>query len=154
MAQVAYPLINGVRYDYSSIEIKFNGNTYRGVKEVAYNETLEPSKVYGTSAEILGATRGVYDCSGSVTMYKSDARALREALVGAGQNGWGEKAFDIVVTFSANGEAVQTDQLIGVRLKGRDASHSQGPDALEEKYDLHIMKIISDGQQMISNPLA
>ena len=41
-------LINGKRYDYSSIEFYINGLHVIGVKEISYNQSVKGTKLYGT----------------------------------------------------------------------------------------------------------
>lgn len=49
MSEPAFPLINGNHYDYSDIEIKIKGVTYRGVKEINYKDSCEPGEGYGAA---------------------------------------------------------------------------------------------------------
>lgn len=150
---ISYPLVNGNRFDWSSVEIKFQGEIITGVKDVSYSHTLEPTKVYGTNAQPIGRTRGVYSADGSVTLYKSESKVLRQLLAGGGTNGYGEVSFDIIVNYAENGEDPIVDELIGCRIKGEESSHSQGADPLEEKITLDIMFVRRDGQHLVANPL-
>lgn len=150
MADISYPLVNGVRYEWSSAEIKLNGLTFLGIKEVAYNHKLEPSKVYGVHPQPIGRTRGVYSAEGSVTMYLSEANQLIESL----GDGYMEQNFDMVVTYAEIDQDSITDEIIGCRIKSDDSSLSQGADALVKKFDLDVMFLIRNGRQALINPLA
>lgn len=145
-----YPTVNGVTYEYSSLEINLapqSGGSaiYVGVKDISYKLDLKPTKVYGTSAQPLSRTRGSLDLSGAITLYKSEADAFIAQL----GDGYLEAVFDIVVNYNEAGKDIITDRVTGCRITSPDNSHSQGADALVVKFDLDVMMIyLSD-----KNPL-
>lgn len=139
MAQ--YPLINGLRFDFSSVEANINGQVYTGVSELDYSHKLEPGKVRGTSAQVNGRTRGQYEPDGSFSMYKQEAAEFIAAL----GPGFMEQAFDIVVHYSEVGQPLITDRLIGCRIKSSGNSHKEGADALTVKFELDIIAVIENG---------
>lgn len=143
-----YPLINGVRHEWSSIEIKLNGVVYIGVKEIAYSDSLEPTKVYGVHPQPIGRTRGQYEAEASFTLYLDEANTLIDAL----GDGFKEVPFDIVVSYSEGGKTI-TDEIIGARIKANDQSNSQGSDPLERKFDLDIMFVRWNGKESLKAPL-
>ena len=148
----AFPLINGNRYDYTSIEILILGVPYRGVKAIDYSDKLGAKKSYGTSAQAVGRTRGVMDASGSIEVFKEDAVIIRAALAALGLGGYGEVDFLINVAFAEGIVGTITDQLVGCRILEVADSHSQGGDALTEKWSLDIMNVIRAGSQILSIP--
>ena len=141
-----YPLIRGLRYDYSSVDINVNGRGVTGVTEIEYSHKLEPGKVRGTSAQVLGRTRGQYEAEGSFTMPKQEADELRAAL-GAG---YMERSFDVVVHYAERGQPLSTDRLVACRIKSESNSHKEGSDALAVKFDLDVIALISNGTPAIS----
>lgn len=147
---IAYPLINGVRHEWSSVEIKCKGKIFVGVKEIAYSHKLEPTKVYGTHPQPIGRTRGVYTPEASITLYLAEAQELREEL----GDGYMEESFDIVCAYSESALDAITDEIIGCRIKGEDHSASQGPDPLVRKFDLDVMLIRLNGKDALKSPLA
>ncbi len=141
-----YPLVNGVRHEWSSIEIKLDGQVYVGVKSISYDDKLEPTAVRGTHPKKIGRTRGVYDANGSIELYLAEATIFRRALAAkVGGNGYKEVAFDIVVSYGENDFDTITDEIIGCRIKSDAGGGSQGPDALVTKWDLDVMDILWDG---------
>ncbi len=136
-----YPLVNGNRHDYSSVEINVNSRIFTGVSEVSYSDALEPGKIRGTSAMKNGRTRGEYDPDGSITLYKSEFQELIAAL-GAG---YMEVSFPIVVHYQEPGSPIITDRLIGCRIKKAEDSHKEGSEALVVKCDLDIMGVVRNG---------
>lgn len=139
MAQ--YPLINGLRFDYSSVEIAVGSATIVGVSELSYSSKLEPGKVRGTSAQVNGRTRGQYEAEGSMTLFKQEADELL-ALLGPG---FMEVAFPVTVHYAESGQPLITDRLIGARIKSMENSHKEGSDALTVKFDLDLIAIVHNG---------
>jgi hypothetical protein len=147
---IDYPFINGVRHEWSSVEIKLKGQIYVGIKSISYSDKLEPTKLRGTHPQAIGRTRGEYDCEASIEMYLAEANELRKAL-GAGYK---EIAFDIVVAYSEDGLESITDEIIGCRIKSEDGGGSQGPDALVKKFDLDVMLVRWNGLDSLKSPLS
>jgi len=170
---ISYPLINGVRFDASSFEIKVNGTTILGVKELSYGDGLEPGEVRGTSPQRLGRTRGKYDAEGSITLFKDESVAFEQSLQGisgliggaiggvigvavslsglGGSSGLYESVFDIVVNISESDRPTVTDTIVGCRVKKADKNMPGSPEAAEVKYDLDVMYILHNGASPISN---
>lgn len=145
MAVLDYPNVNSLILDWSSIEFRWKGYTLKGVKSIAYNEKLDGQIVRGAGVVPMGSTRGVYEATGSVEVYKASSLKMREAL----GSGWGEQYARTVVSYKEKGQSkLIKDELYGARLKARDASHSQGGDPLVEKFDLLLLYIIGNGMTM------
>lgn len=149
MAVIAYPTINGVRYDFSSVEINIDGTLFNGVKEITYKQSLEPGELRGTRAQLIGRTRGKYSAEATLTMFKTEYQQLVAALSAKGL-GYMETAFDIVVNHSEAAEGVVTDLIVGCRIKDDEDSGSEGSDPLVVKVSLHVMRINRNG----ANPLS
>lgn len=147
MGTPKYPLINGVRYSFASIEADVAGRTVLGMKEIAYTETLEPGEVRGTGSQLLGRTAGDYSVEPSMTMYREEWDDLLDAL----GEGYLRKSFDVKVTYADEGAPTKTDRLVGCRIKSVEQSNSQGTDALEVKLDLHCMYLVRDERAGIPN---
>lgn len=149
-----YPMINGHRYDFSSIEVKTKkagGIVTRtlGVKDIDYSDSLEPGKVRGNHAQKVGRTRGEYDAEGSLTLYKQEFDELLD-LFGTG---FMEQYFDIPVTYAESGSPTRTDVLSACRIKKIGNTHSEGGEALTIKLELDVGQIIRDGKHALTNPL-
>ena len=144
-----YPLINGLRYDWTSISIMINGNRRElGATSLDFDDPLEGNLVFGNHAQSLGSTRGTQSCSASVEMLKAEA----EQWVRDMGPGYKEKYFPIVVRFSENGTSSEV-RLEGCRIKADPFSGAQGGDALKVKFDLMVLRVIRDGIQGVANPL-
>lgn len=146
---ILYPLINGVRYDWSSVDIKIDGLIYGGVKEISYSNSLEPGKLRGNKAQFIGRTRGEYSAEASITLYRLEYHALIEALWAKG--GYMEVSFNIFASYSEAPPApVITDHLLGCRIKKDDFSGSEGGDPQAVKLDLDLMMMLPNGREPIS----
>ncbi len=140
---IQYPLINGHRYEFASIELNINGSLLSGFKDLSYSDSLDPAKIRGNSPQVIGRTKGTYDAEGSLTVYKEEwADILLKLSLGGG---YMEVPFIISVVTSES-IRVQTDILSGCRIKKVEDSHSEGNEALVVKLDLDIMVITRNGK--------
>ena len=147
---VQYPFVNGVYHAFASVELKWNGTIYVGVKAINYKQSLTPTKVKGAHAEPIGRTRGDLEADGDVELYLQQANQLLTDM-GAG---YYEKVIGITSTYSENGLDTITDELVSVRIQEIDDSHSQSVDALTKKFTLNVMKVLYNGVEPLINPLS
>lgn len=147
MAAPTYPLVNGIKYDWSCVEITLVDEVFTGVKEISYSSKTEPGEVFGTSAQKFGRTRGQNKPEASVTLYKLDYHQL---IAKMGQ-GFHEYVFGITVNYDDGSGNVVTDKIIGCRIKGAENSHTDGTDALVMKVDLDVMAIVENGLLPVKN---
>ena len=150
-----YPLINGHRYDWSSVRITIDGIPYTGVKSINYRQTLTPGIVRGTRSQPTGRTRGIYEPEGSIELYKEDYQDIITALAMAGARGYMEVAFQIMVQYSQAGMGlpgvpVLTDMLAGCRIASDEDSPSEGADPFTVNCDLSIMYVLRNGLSALS----
>lgn len=129
-----YPLVNGHRYSYASIEATLGSKKYVGFKEISYDSSNEPGVFRGTASQDLGTTRGKYGAKGSVTLGKEEFQELAKAL-GAG---FMQKRFPIQVVYADEGAPTITDNLEACRITAVGNAHAEGSDALYVKLDLYI----------------
>lgn len=143
-------VINGFRYSWPSIEFKLKGQIYRGITEINYKHKLDIADVYGTDQAPIGDTAGIYKADPvTVSMYRSEAEALREALWQAsGRKGYGMFRFLGLVTAAEKGAPTLMDQLVGMRLADEDMANKQGPDASMEKLGFYVRFIRRNGKTL------
>src|SRR5574343_810760 len=114
---LSYPLVNGLPYDFSSVEIITPIGIVNAIKEITYSDTLAPGKVRGTRAQVIGRTRGKYDAEGSLSIYKAEWEDLIAKLAPiSGLVGFMEVTFPIVVNFSEFFEPRRPNVLHGCRI--------------------------------------
>lgn len=137
--------IKGHYYDYSCVEIAVDGGLQPRITEINYSQKLDPGILRGTSAMMQGRTRGTYETSGSLTIYKEDYEFMKPALAAKGGGGFMLAVFDISVVFSATGMPQNEDQLMGCRITNEEYGFQSGNDPLMVKLELSIMKILTNG---------
>ncbi len=152
MALPQYPLVNGFRHSWASVEAKIQNIPFRGIQEVNYTTKQEGEKLWGPHPEALGETLGELDHEGSIVL------PTREFyhLLGMLGPGFMKVRFPIVVSYAEeeDGGEVITDELLFCRLRNLDASNARGAGALMRKVDLSIMKIKWNGVEAFDPPLA
>lgn len=153
--QIEYPLINGHRFSWASIEAQFgDAGLIIGLKSINYSPKLDPGKVYGTAPQKIGRTRGKADETADCEMLRLEFENLKETLGNQGI-GYGETAFDIVVQFHEDGGPTLTDTIIGCRITAVDLSNADGTDASMAKLTLDPMRIwLGKSEHSISTPVA
>jgi hypothetical protein len=146
---IQYPLVNGVRHSFTSIELKINGDIYVGFKSINYSRNRGRTMVKGNSPDPLGKTRGENEYKADCELYLAEWNAL-QAKLGAG---YGDVFFDITVTYNENGFDVITDTIKGCTLDTTDASNGQGSDPTVRKFELNPIKILFNGLDDMAVPL-
>lgn len=151
MSLISYPLINGVRHDFSSIRASIGTFNIFGITAVDYTIAKPVGDVYGTSAQRLGRTRGQLKVTGSLTMYQTEFAALTQML-GASSYALMETEFPMIVQYRDGGvEQLITDTLSGCLITNIGNSHSSGNNALVVKLDLDINEVMLNGVRMLSS---
>lgn len=157
---IQYPLINGVRHDWSSIEIKVAGQIILGVKSINYARHRTRAYAEGFSPDPLGKTRGrnAYTCD--VEMYLAEFNQLQAILQaqaaplgGVNGSGYGDVFFSIVVMYNSTGFDQVTDTIQGCTLDSTEIAHTVSPDALSRKFATMPTKILFQGQDDLLTPL-
>ena len=140
-------LINGHRYDHSSIQANFGALSFTAIQSISYNDSLEPGIQRGQSSKKLGRTRGEYEAAGSLTLLKEDLPELLTLLAALGQGGYMEAVWDLTVTYSKNlGDPTPAvDKLVGLRITDIADDHSTGSDVLVSELTLNIMELSRNG---------
>lgn len=146
---IQYPLINGVRHSFASIELKLNSQIFIGFKSINYTRTRSRSKVRGNSPDPLGKTMGENDYTADCEVYIAEWNLFQELL----GPGYGDVFFPVLVTYSANGFDTIQDVINGCTMDSTEASNSQGPDPTIRKFDLAPLKILYNGIDDLATPL-
>jgi hypothetical protein len=149
---LAVPIVNGRRYDFTSVEISINGVPLvgRAISSINDSDTLEPGVVRGGSALPLGLTRGEYSAEMSLEMPKEESRMFLAALaatsLGTGSAlGYMESRFEVSVAYAEGFGQTQTDRLNGCRVKRVDESHARGSDGLTVRFECFVQYVNRDG---------
>ena len=140
MSTIKYPLINGLRHSFASVEMKVRGQIYIGFKSVNYNRTRSRSEARGPHPDPLGKTQGENKYTGDIEFFLAEFVRLITDL----GPGYGDIQFPVVVTYSSNGFDTIMDELQGCTIDTTDASNA-GTDPTVRKIDLNPTKILFNG---------
>lgn len=145
-----YPLINGFRHDWSSVNLSIDGSQRQlSLQSLSYSNPRSSTAVYGTSPQKIGDTRGTEECKCSIELLFSEYRAFIKKL----GPGYKDKYFDVTVSFAERGEPTYTDEIIGCRLLDDPFDGAQGNDTFKVKLELTVMRIVKDGLESTDKPL-
>ncbi len=147
---IPYPLVNGVRHGFSSIELKIGPLTFIGFKSFNYNITRSRSLIRGNHPDPIGWTRGENEYKADCELYLAELLALLEEL----GDGWQDLPISVLCTYGENGFDTKKVELTGCHLDGLDFSAAQGTDGLAVKVDLNPLKILINGSDNNERPLA
>lgn len=142
----AYPLVNGARHSWASVEIRLAGQIVLGITEINYTPTLEPAVVYGAGSQPIGMTVGKAEYEGEFTILLEEYNTLVSTL----GDGFMTQFFDIVVSYDtgSTGLSVIVDTLQACRITKVESSNSStSTDASVRKCSLKMLGILSDGFQ-------
>jgi len=142
--------INGVTYDWHSIECIAKGVSCPELKDISYKESGKRTKVYGTPRNAVGRTGGKSEPEASMTMYKAQWEAFKAQL----GNGFGLVEFDMLINYSEPGQPIITDELLGCTVEEVDTSPSNGEDPIEVKLSLSVMRMKHNGLEMFAEDVA
>lgn len=145
---IPYPLINGKRYSFTSIEAILGGFPLIGFKSLNYGSSLEPGKVYGTNANKIGRTEGQADhtCDAEIYLLEWNLFLATIGPQGIFQGGFGTVVFPIVVNYAEGPTLpVVTDVIDGCRITKVDHSNQTGSDASTVKLTIDPMNILHTG---------
>jgi len=132
--------INGVYYDWESVEIQIPSGLAVGMTEINYSDERPIEPRYGKGATPRGYGRKNYKASGSGSLDKDEFERLRESL---GGSVYSKERFNIVVQYANDDQAAVTDTLKGVMITKVDTSAKQGDDnAGAVKIDFEILEPI------------
>lgn len=152
---IQVPLVNGVRHSFASIQAKFKGQIFLGIKSINYNRTRSRGEVRGTHPDPLAKTQGENAYTGDCEMYLAEFMAFLKLVTGSDDlTGYGDIPLDVTVTYGEDGFEPIVDELIGCHIDSTDASNSQGTDATLRKIDLGPLKVRYGGFDDLKKPLA
>lgn len=157
---IPYPLINGVRHDWSSIELHVAGQIVIGRKSINYSRVRTRAMAEGASPDPIGKTRGRNAYKADLELYLAEFNQIQAllseqaaALGGENGAGYGDVFFDVVVMYSSRGFDQITDTIKGCTLDSTDVAHGISPDALSRKFELNPLKILFNGLDDLLDPL-
>lgn len=154
---INYPLVNGYRYSWVSIEIKVAGQIYYATS-VNYSRKRNRTMVRANHPDPVAKTRGSNDYSADIEMLLSEFNALQAALISQANQqglngGYGDVFFQVVVMYGENNLDTITDTIQGCTMDSTESSNAEGTDPSKRKFELSPLKILFGGQDDLATPL-
>ena len=147
---IQYPLINGNRHDFSSIEVNLNGEIFRGFHSINYSRTRTRTDVRGNHPDPLGKTRGTTEYSGDCELYLAEWNQFINDI----GVGYGDYFFTVTASYTAPPAFdPNQDVLLGCTIDSTEVSQSQSGDPLMRKFNLRPVKILFNGIDDAAPPL-
>lgn len=147
--EIQYPMVNGYRHGFSSIELSLKNRKFRGFKAINYSRTRSREKQWGNHPDPIGKTLGENDYNCDVELYLAEFLSFLEDL----GDGYGDTFFDTTVAYGPHGFDTKTDIIIGCTLDTTEVSNSQGSSALTRKFQLNPLKVKLSGKDDLEVPL-
>lgn len=131
--------INGILYDWESVEVQLPSGVAVGITDISYNDERGVEPRYGKGSKPRGVGRKNYKGSGSLTLDKDEYERLREALGGSAY----KATFDVVASYANDDQPAVTDTLPDCMISKQDTSAKQDDDnAGSMKLDFTILSPI------------
>jgi hypothetical protein len=148
-APIAVPYVNGVRHDFTRIQIYCDRLRYFEIMDISYSSSQDGGKVRGAGSSVRGRTAGLVDHDGGMTLYRTEFENFAAALqLKDPTEGLATIPFTIKVNFGKLAGLMTTDTLVGCRIKKIDQSHKEGSDALVVKLDLNPIDVLYGNLQL------
>lgn len=154
---IQYPLVNGVRHSWASIELKIANQIFYATA-VNYSRKRNRTMVRQNHPDPVGKTRGANEYSSDLELLLAEFNQLQAALIvaatAAGSNGgYGDVFFSVVVSYTESGLDTVTDTILGCTLDSTEAGNTEGTDPSKRKIELAPLKILFAGQDDLATPL-
>ena len=154
---IQYPLTNGVRHSWASVEIKLAGQIFY-ITAVNYARKRNRTIVRENHPDPVAKTRGANEYSADVELLLSEYTGLQAALISQASQqglngGYGDVFFQVVVSYSENGLDTITDTILGCTMDSTESYNTEGTDPSKRKIDLQPLKILYNGQDDLASPL-
>lgn len=130
---------NSRQYEWADVTLVLGGQDLTGIRAVKYTEKIEREPVYAKGRYPHSMQTGNASYEGEISLLQSEYDALEEAGNGSimGLN------LDCEVSFGnpANGDALRTDRIIGLRFTEASKELKQGDKFMEIKLPFIALNI-------------
>jgi len=135
--------INGLNYDWESVEIQLPQGTTVGIDNIDYEDERPVDENYGKGSTPTGYGRGNYAAKGSMELDLDEAERLKEAL---GGSYYKAALFPIVASYGNDDMATVTDTLPDIKITKVSTGGKQGDKKVgSRKLDFKILSPIKWG---------
>jgi|SRR5690606_4293183 len=128
----------GTMQGWNNITVNLFGRDIEGISGVSYTDTESKENVYGAGKYPVGRSRGNYEAEASLTLYKEEADALREASPVRLQE---IAPFDVVVQYADNEGNIKKDILRNCEFTNDGVEVEQSDGSISTEYTLILSHI-------------
>lgn len=153
ISSIPFPLIQGVRTDHSSVDLRLDGSSgvgqslwKTGLKSLTWDASLEPGEVRGSYAQVIALTRGTFKANAAMELWKGEANNLEQALYDHYRpQGLLEIIFPILLTYRQESVILSSTAAMWARITKKSESTTQGSESHSTKYDLYVLAVAENG---------
>lgn len=138
-----YLILNGAAYSHANSEVRILDKVRQFVSEIEYEHEDEPGEIRGTHKQRLATVDGEYKGSGKITMARGQAQQIIDEL----GDGYMEKRFPIVCSYTGEGLKLITDTLGGCKIKKESFSSKTGNEGQMVTWELDITYLKMNGKK-------
>lgn len=148
---IRYPLTDGNRHSWNSLEAKFAGKIFLGFTDLTFSRKRSRVKVYGAHPNPLGKTRGSNEFTLKAKLLLAEFVYLTDEVLGG--KGYADKYFEVSGTYTESGFDTIRYQFIGCTLDEEQVSNTRGDDATEVEIDLSPLSYLKNGKPDLDLPM-
>jgi hypothetical protein len=151
---ISYPLVDGFRKSFVSIEAVFTAKSaqggpamslnFRGFKNIEMSRTRTRVEARGNHPDPLGKTRGTNAYKAAVEILIEEFNQLQAELAGI-NSAYGDVLFTFTRTYTENGSDTITDTAIGCSFDTTESTDAEGAEPSMRKIELNPLKILFNG---------
>lgn len=138
-----YLIVNGAAYSHANSEVRILDKVRQFVAEIEYEHEDEPGEIRGTHKQRLATVDGDYKASGKLTLSQGQAQQIIDEL----GDGYLEKRFPIVCSYTGEGLKLITDTLGGCKIKKESFSSKSGNEGHMVVWELDITYLKKNGKK-------
>lgn len=128
----------GEMQGWNAITVNLFGRDVEGITSLSYTDSETKENVYGAGKYPIGRSRGNYEPEASITLYKEEADALREASPVRLQE---IAPFDIIVQYVDNNGLIKKDILRNCEFTNDGVEVEQSDGSITTEYTLILSHI-------------
>lgn len=128
----------GTMTGWNNITVNLFGRDVEGITAISYNDSETKENVYGAGKYPIGRSRGNYEAEASITLFKEEADALREASTVRLTE---VSAFDVVVQYMDKDGNIKKDILRNCEFTNDGVEAEQSDGSITTEYELVLSHI-------------
>lgn len=136
-------MINGLKYDWESIQVMLPSGIAVGIQSIDYEDERPIKARYGKGSKPRGYGRGNYGAKAKMELDLDEAEILQAAL---GASYYNSRPFPIIVAYANEDQITVIDTLPACKITKVSTAAKQGDDNVGgRKFDLEILAPIMWG---------